>query len=281
MANYIHFRTEHCEKYALYEKTLQIKVVEHWSLYKKVSGLICLSPPKVELGNSKDYHLWNIIMYQNGKRVAQLKRKLATNFFVTQIYTHLHWTRTAGVWRVSTQRSEQLWQWVQRICWWKRVLLHWKNTRYSMEEWVFMLTKYISMHSFASVHEAFKNEFPESGEPPDSTISRMFQKFLNTGNVLAHPRACVCTTQMTTNPNHISDSVDDAPRLSTRRCAVSKSLLNSHSTLVERIKAVAVLLIAALGIETVRLSAPSKFLSLAPPFSRGWEQFQHLRYIFL
>ncbi len=36
---------------------LQIKVVEHWIPYKKVGGHICLSPPGVELGCSKDCYL--------------------------------------------------------------------------------------------------------------------------------------------------------------------------------------------------------------------------------
>ncbi len=47
-------------------KILQIKVVKHWSLYKKVSRRICLSPLGVKLGGSKDCHLWNI-MFKNGK----------------------------------------------------------------------------------------------------------------------------------------------------------------------------------------------------------------------
>ncbi len=34
-----------CRKYALHPKMLQIKVVEHWILYKEISGRLCLSPP--------------------------------------------------------------------------------------------------------------------------------------------------------------------------------------------------------------------------------------------
>ncbi len=49
---------ERCWKYALYPKLLQIKVVNHWILYKKVSRRICLSPPsRVDIGGSKDCHL--------------------------------------------------------------------------------------------------------------------------------------------------------------------------------------------------------------------------------
>ncbi len=106
-------------------------------------------------------------------RVAQLKRKSATNFFVTQKYTPMR------VENMSTKRSEWLRQWMKRICWWKRVLLHWKNTmRYSMEEQVFMLTEYITTHLFVHIREASKNKFPDSGEPPDSTILRVFRNFL-------------------------------------------------------------------------------------------------------
>ncbi len=53
----IHFGTGHCRKYASYAKIFQIKVVQHWILYKKFSGQIYLSPPRVELGSSKDCHL--------------------------------------------------------------------------------------------------------------------------------------------------------------------------------------------------------------------------------
>ncbi len=44
MAKQIHFRAEHCQKYALRQKFLQIKVVKDSILYKKVSGRICVSP---------------------------------------------------------------------------------------------------------------------------------------------------------------------------------------------------------------------------------------------
>ncbi len=39
-----------CQRYALHQKKVQIKVVRNWISYKKVSGHICLSPPGVELG---------------------------------------------------------------------------------------------------------------------------------------------------------------------------------------------------------------------------------------
>ncbi len=32
-----------------------------------MSGRTCLSPSRVELGVSKDYHIWNIMMYKNAK----------------------------------------------------------------------------------------------------------------------------------------------------------------------------------------------------------------------
>ncbi len=93
-----------------------------------------------------------------------------------------------------------------------------------MEKRVFMLTEYITTRLFVRIREAFKNEFPDSREPPDSIISQWFWKFLNTGSVLDHLRARVHTTQTTTNCNHVSDSVDDAPCLSTRSRAESPNL---------------------------------------------------------
>ncbi len=50
MAKMIYLRVECCQKYALYRKRLQIKVPEHSISYKKVSGRICLSPARGELG---------------------------------------------------------------------------------------------------------------------------------------------------------------------------------------------------------------------------------------
>ncbi len=52
-----HFGAGRCQKYALYPKKIQIKVVKHWILYKKVSGRIRLSPSRMELGGFKDCHL--------------------------------------------------------------------------------------------------------------------------------------------------------------------------------------------------------------------------------
>ncbi len=43
---YTRFRVELGQKYALYQTMLQIKVVEHYISYKKVSGCTCLSPQK-------------------------------------------------------------------------------------------------------------------------------------------------------------------------------------------------------------------------------------------
>ncbi len=46
---------------------LQIKVVLNWILYKKVPERVCLSPRMVEVGGSKDWYGWNIILYWKGK----------------------------------------------------------------------------------------------------------------------------------------------------------------------------------------------------------------------
>ncbi len=69
MEKYIQFGAKRCQKYELYEKLLEIKVVEHWIPYTKVRGSTCLSrfPPRVELGGFKDCYISNIILYWNGK----------------------------------------------------------------------------------------------------------------------------------------------------------------------------------------------------------------------
>ncbi len=64
MENQIQFGSRCCQKYELYEKTLEIKIVEHWIPYTKVSERTCLSPPGVELRSSTD---WYVTLYWNGK----------------------------------------------------------------------------------------------------------------------------------------------------------------------------------------------------------------------
>ncbi len=44
-----------------------MKVVLNLISNKKVSGRICLSPPRVQLGGPKDQYVWNLLMYRNGK----------------------------------------------------------------------------------------------------------------------------------------------------------------------------------------------------------------------
>ncbi len=53
--------------FGLTSKKCGIKVVRNWILYKKVCERLCLSPHRVEIGDLKDSHLQNIIMYKNGK----------------------------------------------------------------------------------------------------------------------------------------------------------------------------------------------------------------------
>ncbi len=64
-ANLIHIKAEWCQKYLLYGKRLQIKVLEHSIFFEKADGRI--RPAKGELGGSKDSHFRNIKMYKNGK----------------------------------------------------------------------------------------------------------------------------------------------------------------------------------------------------------------------
>ncbi len=49
------------------KKKFEIKVVRHRISYKEVYEGICLSIPGVEPGGLNGSHLWNIIMYKNGK----------------------------------------------------------------------------------------------------------------------------------------------------------------------------------------------------------------------
>ncbi len=66
MEKWIHFRSHCCQNYGLYQNIIQIKVVENWILYNKVSRHTCLSLPRVELGVRK-IDVSNIILYWNGK----------------------------------------------------------------------------------------------------------------------------------------------------------------------------------------------------------------------
>ncbi len=52
--NCIHFWAERCQKYALFQRKLQIKNFWHSISDKKVCEGMCRSPPIVELGGSKD-----------------------------------------------------------------------------------------------------------------------------------------------------------------------------------------------------------------------------------
>ncbi len=54
-------------KLPIISKIVQVKVIKNWISCKIVRGHTCLSLLGVELWGSKDYHLWNIIMYRNGK----------------------------------------------------------------------------------------------------------------------------------------------------------------------------------------------------------------------
>ncbi len=62
----IHFGAQRCQKYTLHPKKLQIKVVRNGISYKKVSGHICLSSPRVELGGfsiSVHYKISNVLIF--------------------------------------------------------------------------------------------------------------------------------------------------------------------------------------------------------------------------
>ncbi len=63
MAKKIHFRTSRCQKYALYQKRLQIKVVPNSISYKKVSVCMCLISPRSGAGGPKNCQFQYIIIH--------------------------------------------------------------------------------------------------------------------------------------------------------------------------------------------------------------------------
>ncbi len=76
MGKWIHLRIQHCQNYWFYQKIVQVKLIENWISYKKVSGRIYLSPPWVELRGSKDILVSNIRLYWNRKIDSLLGRML-------------------------------------------------------------------------------------------------------------------------------------------------------------------------------------------------------------
>ncbi len=71
-AKWIHFRTRCYQKYALYQKPLQIKVVQDSISYKKVCECICPSPPRVELGGFKYCQFLYFIIFQRKQYLVPL-----------------------------------------------------------------------------------------------------------------------------------------------------------------------------------------------------------------
>ncbi len=61
---YTPFRAQRCRKYATQPKNLQVKVVRHWILSKKVCRGICLSPPEWSLGARKIYMVEILHLYK-------------------------------------------------------------------------------------------------------------------------------------------------------------------------------------------------------------------------
>jgi hypothetical protein len=48
---------------------------------------------------------------------------------------------------------------------------------------VFILEHYFTSKSFAAVHEAFSNAYPDKGVPNKTTVHRLVTKFRDTGSV--------------------------------------------------------------------------------------------------
>ncbi len=63
------FRAERYQKYTLFERKLQMKVVENWICTRSLRACMFLSPrpPQVELWPSEDWCGWNIILYWKRK----------------------------------------------------------------------------------------------------------------------------------------------------------------------------------------------------------------------
>ncbi len=62
------FRAENCQKYALFQRKLQLKVVQNWILYKKSESVYVFPPPPSPSGASlKDCYGWNVILNWNCK----------------------------------------------------------------------------------------------------------------------------------------------------------------------------------------------------------------------
>ncbi len=61
MENYIQFMSQRCQKYASHQKKLQINIVRKWSSCEKGRERIGLSPPRVEMGALKDWHVRQVL----------------------------------------------------------------------------------------------------------------------------------------------------------------------------------------------------------------------------
>ncbi len=59
---------QRCQKYASPGKKLNIKVVRNRISSEKVRERICLSPRRGELGGSKDWYGWKIILHRSGRK---------------------------------------------------------------------------------------------------------------------------------------------------------------------------------------------------------------------
>ncbi len=129
-----HFKDRCCQNYPLYQKMLQIKVVENYISYKKLSWHTCLCSPGVELGGSKDCHVSNTsvkpaaVNYQNRcEHILWLSHKkkvhaweLPTRVSQLVLFSHAiifsqeNW-ETESKHETTSQSSHQiiyLWMWI-------------------------------------------------------------------------------------------------------------------------------------------------------------------------
>ncbi len=66
-------------KIRITSKKFQIKAVRNWILSKKVPERLCLSHPRVELGGSKNWQVWSIVLKGKSKLRSTLGLNAAKN----------------------------------------------------------------------------------------------------------------------------------------------------------------------------------------------------------
>ncbi len=146
MAKYIHFGSQCCQKYALYPKMLQVKVVECCILYKKLSDRIRLSYREVELGGFKDCYL---LKYYNVQK------------WESRLTLGLHAVISKNNTSNKSCRSMQVWQ----LSIWKIVLkrVYWRNLEICYLQPLIYSPPAVTHFSIRTIHELKHTRNTSSG----------------------------------------------------------------------------------------------------------------------